>query len=133
MAYITISGLPFCNAARYCEFLCSGTKLFSGSESPNRVSLDVMQLHRFAGHAILVGATVIAAIVLRPELGLLKLLVVAIVAFIVSTFFICLHANITEGLLISFITEEYLEMGSYSNVKRAPPGLLYEVRNAMVN
>lgn len=70
--------------------------------------------------------------VMRPEIGLLNLLIIAFAAFSLSTLFICLHASITEGLLISFLTEEYLEMGSYGNVKRAPPGLLYEVRNVMV-
>jgi len=80
-----------------------------------------------------VGVVAIALLAVRPDIGLLNLLIVAFVAFLLCTFFVCLHANITEGLLISFLTEEYLQMGSYSNVKRAPPGLLYEVRNVMVN
>lgn len=49
MAYINISGLPFCNSARYCEFLCNNSKLFSGSESPLRVthiSNPVLSLRR---------------------------------------------------------------------------------------
>jgi hypothetical protein len=32
---------------------------------------------------------------------------------------------------MSFLTEEYVE-GAYNNVKRAPPGLLYEVRSVVI-
>lgn len=38
MAYINISALPYCNASRYCEFLCNNTRLYSGNQSACRVN-----------------------------------------------------------------------------------------------
>lgn len=37
MAYINLTGIPYCNASRYCEFLCESSKLDTGSQSINRV------------------------------------------------------------------------------------------------
>lgn len=39
MAYINLTGLPYCNASRFCEFLCNNTRLYNGSQSASRVIL----------------------------------------------------------------------------------------------
>lgn len=38
MAYINLTGLPYCNASRYCEYLNRMTNLYNGNQSVNRVS-----------------------------------------------------------------------------------------------
>ncbi len=38
MAYINLTGLSYCNSARYCDFLCSSSPLFEGSQSASRVT-----------------------------------------------------------------------------------------------
>lgn len=42
MAYINLSGLPYCNSARYCEFLCSNSRLFPGNQSISVVNCPVI-------------------------------------------------------------------------------------------
>jgi hypothetical protein len=39
MGYINLTGLPYCNAARFCDFLSVNTPLFGGSQSISRVIL----------------------------------------------------------------------------------------------
>lgn len=39
MAYINLSGLPYCNSARYCDFLGNTTRLFAGSQSVTIVNM----------------------------------------------------------------------------------------------
>ena len=52
MAYINLTGLSYCSSARYCDFLCSSSPLFEGSQSASRVSsplnpdLQMVSLHR---------------------------------------------------------------------------------------
>lgn len=42
MAYINLTGLPYCNSSRYCEFLCNNTRLYHGSQSVSRVQSTSM-------------------------------------------------------------------------------------------
>ena len=39
MGYINLTGLPYCNSARYCDFLSVNTPLFGGNQSISRVTL----------------------------------------------------------------------------------------------
>jgi hypothetical protein len=52
---------------------------------------------------------------------------IIIIAFYIVTFFVDVHADAAEGLSITFLTEEYLEIGDYGQVKRAPPQLVNEL------
>lgn len=38
MAYINLTGIPYCNASRYCEYLNRMTNLYNGNQSVNRVN-----------------------------------------------------------------------------------------------
>lgn len=48
-------------------------------------------------------------------------LLILVLAVYVVTFFIDVHADASEGLSITFLAEEYLEIGDYRQVKRASP------------
>lgn len=37
MAFIHLTGLPYCNASRYCEFLSTNSPVFGGHQSISRV------------------------------------------------------------------------------------------------
>lgn len=133
MAYINISGLPFCNSARYCEFLCNNSKLFSGSESPIRVVFPLTQFYRFTAHALLISLILNVSLIYDPKLPLLALLFSLLACFFVITYFIGIHADAAEALMITFVTEEYLQGGDYAQVSRAPKHLMQQISTTMMS
>jgi hypothetical protein len=40
MAYINLTGLPYCNSSRYCEYINRVTDLYNGNQSVNRVTIE---------------------------------------------------------------------------------------------
>ena len=54
-----------------------------------------------------------------------------LITYFVVEMFASLHANIAEGICISFLAEEYLESGDFTNVKRAPLGLVDQIRRVV--
>lgn len=89
-AYINLTGIPYCNAARNCEVLCSSSKLFIGSQS-------VMFFYRLCAHIFCVGATTLLCYgLMRIRIGgihFLSLLIILVLAYCVVTYFIDIHAD----------------------------------------
>lgn len=56
------------------------------------------------------------------------LLFVTILSLFLVTYFISLHADAAEGLMTTFLAEEYLEFGDMTRVKRAAPELVNDLR-----
>jgi hypothetical protein len=52
-AYIHLAGTPYCDAARQCEYLCRRSRLFTGSQSTNKVNSILMQVYRLSAHLLL--------------------------------------------------------------------------------
>lgn len=59
------------------------------------------------------------------------LLFVSILSLFLVTYFITLHADAAEGLMTTFLAEEYLEFGDIMRVKRAAPELVNDLRLAL--
>jgi len=69
----------------------------------------------------------LAALFYKQNISLLVLIVILVLSVYVVTFFVDLHADASEGLSITFLAEEYVEIGDYRQVKRAPPQLVEEL------
>lgn len=52
---------------------------------------------------------------------------ISILSLFLITYFISLHADAAEGLMTTFLAEEYLEFGDLLRVKRAAPELVQEL------
>lgn len=96
MAYINLSGLPYCNSARYCEFLCSNTQLFPGNQT-------VSVLYRVGAHSLLVAIIGIIALVFKTTLTIPALVFITLLSLFLVTYFISLHSDASEGLLTMFL------------------------------
>jgi hypothetical protein len=83
-------------------------------------------MYRVGAHLVLVGLTVLASIgymVGNNEVSVWAVLFIAVSSFFVVTFFISVHADAAEALLITFLTEMLLSHNQIDNVVVGPPML----------
>lgn len=89
-AYINLAGIPYCNAARNCEVLCSTSNLFIGKQS-------VMFFYRLCAHVFAVGTSlIICYFLIKAKIGginLQSLLIILLLSYCVVTYFIDIHAD----------------------------------------
>jgi hypothetical protein len=101
MAYVYLTGNPYCNSSRYCEYLCQHSSITSGSQSISRS-------YRICAHFLLAGLISILNISLQgTQTSIFIVLVVFILGLFIATFFISLHADATEAIQIIFLMDEY--------------------------
>lgn len=100
-SYINLTGIPYCNAARNCEVLCSTSKLFVGSQS-------VMFFYRLCAHVFLVGISILICYFLMKGkmsgISVESLLFILVFSYCVVTFFVDIHADAAEALQIAYLT-----------------------------
>ena len=89
-AYINLTGIPYCNAARNCETLCSSNKIFIGNQS-------VIFFYRLCAHIVCIGAVCLMSYwLMKSKVGILSvssLFLIAIFAYMICTYFIDIHAD----------------------------------------
>ena len=100
MAYINLAGNPYCNSARYCEYLCEQSLLMDYSQSTSRA-------YRICAHFLIAGAIGILALYLKGTgISLYAVAFVIAMAIFISTFFISIHADAAEAIQIIFLEDE---------------------------
>ena len=100
MAYIFLTGNPFCNSSRYCEYLCDQSLLTESSQSTSRS-------YRICAHFLIAGGVAIAGLYLKGSgLSALTILFIILLAIFISTFFISIHADAAEAIQIIFLEDE---------------------------
>ena len=97
MTYINMSGNPFCNAARYCEFINYQFELTQNNQSISRG-------YRVCAHMLIAGIAGILNLLLQGDMTNLPILTtVFVLSLFVSTFWISLHADACESFQILFM------------------------------
>ena len=111
-AYINLTGIPYCNAARNCEVLCNSSRLFIGCQS-------VLFFYRLCAHVFCIGATVlIAYIFMRSNtISPIVLMIVMLISYCFVTYFIDIHADGAEGLQVSYLLDKELSSLKASEFK----------------
>ena len=106
MAMVNSLSLPFCNASRFCEMLALDSAFYDHSQTTNRV-------YRLGAHGTLISLVgLIAIFTMIGKSGLSSIygiIFIMALAFFMLTFFISLHPDMGEGILISVFLEERLE------------------------
>ena len=102
MAYINITGIPFCNSSRTCEYLCNNSMVLEEAQSSSRV-------YRLCSHIFLIGINCILALYIKGNISPMALLVIFVLTFFIVTFCISIHADAAEALIISFLVNEEWE------------------------
>ena len=112
MCYIYLTGNPYCNSARYCEYLCGESALTRNSQSISR-------FYRICAHFLLAGLMAMINLLLQgPTKSIFILLLVFLLGLFLATFFVSFHADSTESVQIIFLLDEYFageEIGQRGN------------------
>ena len=99
MCFIYVTGNPYCNSARYCEFLCGQSAITINSQSISR-------FYRICAHFLLAGLMAIINLLLQNK-SIFIVFIVFVLGLFTCTFFISLHADATESIQIIFLLDEY--------------------------
>ena len=99
-SYSNLTGVDYCNSARFCEHLIETSRLFVGSQS-------LLYFYRISAYSFTIGITLIITYFFeKSRLGhidLVSLLVTALFAYCVLSYFVDLHSDIAEGIQVSFL------------------------------
>lgn len=100
MAYINLAGNPYCNSARYCEYLCDQSLLTESSQSTSRS-------YRICAHFLIAAGIAIAGLYLKGTgISLYTIGLLIFLGIFISTFFISIHADAAEAIQIIFLEDE---------------------------
>lgn len=98
MAFIHLTGLPYCNSARYCEYLSTNTPVFGGHQSISR-------LYRFGSHVLLASIATIAGLYYTGNVSFWSVVFSFIFTYFVTTFFASLHSDAADAICVTFLAE----------------------------
>ena len=122
-AYIHLSGIPYCNAARQCQALCEQTHLFNSQHT-------CIRLYRLAAQIFVVTLSLLLTfIIFRARTDFISMLVLALVIcnlYMMCTHFVDLHSNAAEGLITCYLAESNCEA---NNLEICPANLRSDVYN----
>ena len=87
MAYVNLTGNPYCNSARYCEYLCDKSLLMDNSQSTSRA-------YRICAHLLIASIVAIVGMFVKGTgISILVIGFLIVMTIFVSTYFISLHAD----------------------------------------
>ena len=99
-SYTNLTGVDYCNSARYCEHLIETSRLFIGSQS-------LLYFYRISAYSFTIGLTLVVEYFLEKgmlgRIDLVSLVITALFAYCVLNYFIDLHADLAEGIQISYL------------------------------
>jgi hypothetical protein len=101
LTIVYVSGNAFCNSARYCEYLTHKISDTAYSQSASRI-------YRLCAHFALAGVISLVAFWgfgLKAEVSIPAMIVLLFISMGVATFFISLHADAGEAILILYLME----------------------------
>ena len=102
MVYIQLSGNPYCNSAMYAEYFSKRTLAISSIKSSSRI-------YRICSHFFLAFLNAWINCYLLGSFSTILILATMGFNMIISTYFISLHCDIADAILICFAQEEELQ------------------------
>lgn len=99
MPYIAITGNTYCNAARYCQYLCDQSKVLVNSQSASRA-------YRFAAYSALAGFVTFLGLYINGRISIFAAGIIMALSYFIINFFVQMHADAADGILIAFLQHE---------------------------
>jgi hypothetical protein len=112
MTVVYASGNAYCNSARYTEYLTHKSSDTAYSQLASRI-------YRYSAHFALAGIITLVGFWffgLKSEVSIPGMLILLLLSMGVSTFFISIHADAGDAILILYL----MEFEFFENRKRAP-------------
>lgn len=101
MAYIALTGNPYCQSAKYCEYFTHVSMLHNGDQS-------TMRLYRICAHILIPGLVSILGLYIKGEIEPYTIGATIIIGMFVCTYIISFQADPAEALLLMYnLDEEY--------------------------
>jgi hypothetical protein len=101
IVYINLAANPYCNASRYCEYLCGSSYITEYTQSISRI-------YRISAHFLLIGIMIIFSLYVKGTISINALFIIVLITMFISTLFISFHADIAESIQIIFLADEEL-------------------------
>ena len=110
LTIVYLSGNSYCNSARYAEYLSQNSRLGSNLGLSGQ-SQSASRIYRYTAHFALGGIITLVAFwifgfSLKQEVSIPAMLLLLLVSMGVATFFISLHADAGEAILVLYLMEE---------------------------
>ena len=124
--YIYLTSVSYCPAVRQVQYLCKRSRICRGNESTNVFYSLAARL------VIALSTTMIAYWIMQGRLtgGVVNpyvLLGVFFMALFITNFFVDIHVNVAEALMVAFLAESEVDQYSYRDMNIARDSL----KNAM--
>lgn len=113
-AYINLTGAPYCTAASSSDYLCHRSEKLEGGRSVNRVRFLLNQIFRLTGHLwllaliVIVGYSIDKTQLLNADVSPKALLCIFAGGYFIVTYFVLMHSDSAEGLLITYLAEDFM-------------------------
>ena len=99
MPYIAITGNTYCNAARYCQYLCDQSMIAENSQSASRA-------YRFASYSALAGFVTILSLYIKGHVSIYGACIILALSYFIINFLVQMHADTADAILIAFSQHE---------------------------
>lgn len=129
LTLVYLSGNAYCNSARYSEYLSVKSRIsFSASQSQS-----ASRIYRYTAHFALAGIITLVAFwifgfTFKQEVAIPGMFILLLVAMGVSTFFISLHADAGEAILVLYLMEQ-----EFSEKRQSTPTNKYKEIDNEIN
>jgi hypothetical protein len=110
LTLVYLSGNAYCNSARYSEYL-SVKSTIANQLTQSAESQSASRIYRYTAHFALAGIITLVAFwvfgfTFKNEVAIPGMLILLLISMGVATFFISLHADAGEAILVLFLMEE---------------------------
>lgn len=103
LAYVGLTGNPYCNSAKYCEYFTQGNMSCQSSQS-------VMRLYRICAHIFISGLISILGLFIKGAIEPYTIAATIIIGMFVSTYIISYQADPADAILMMYnIDYEYFQ------------------------
>ena len=114
-AYIYLTGASYCHACRQCEYLCYRSEICKGHESINDIYALAARLV-LALSSVLIIYWIARDNLFESKTPPLLLLGIFFMCLFVTGYFIDIHVDAAEALLICFLAEYEMDQVGYKNM-----------------
>jgi hypothetical protein len=99
LAYVILTGNPYCQSAKYCEYITHESMLHDGNQS-------TLRLYRICAHVFIAGLVSILGLFIKGGIEPYTVGATFIIGMFVSTYIISYQADPAEALLMMYNLDE---------------------------
>lgn len=101
MAYVALTGNPYCHSSKYCEYFTHSSMLHSSDQS-------ALRLYRICAHILIAGIVSILGLYIKGNIEPYTIGATIVIGMFVCTFIVSYQSDPAEAILLMYcIDEEY--------------------------